>query len=379
MTAPATPSKPPKPYPAFPLTASNTGQWSKTIRKKRFYFGPWVDWKGALERYNAQREHLYAGTTPPEIGVTVAGMLNTYGRTKIQQVVDGQFSARSLAEYKLVWDVIVGCCGKSREIESLTREDFAELRSRLGKGKNGKPIAANSHKKLLAIARMPFNFACSELDCTVRHYKTALRSPTALEIRRAKNRVGERLMTAEEIRTLVAGTSDQLSAMILLGINAGFGPGDCASLTVEAVDLAKGEHRFARPKTEVQRRCILWPETCSALAKIIGDRTSGPMFLTAVGNTWHGKGKASPISHEFRKACRRLGIYRNNATLFYSLRRTLGTIGVMANQPVALSHILGHAPSGNDMASVYRQKVFRQQLQIVADFMREWYLLGSPQ
>jgi hypothetical protein len=93
-------------------------------------------------------------------------------------------------------------------------------------------------------------------------------------------------MTAEQIRTLVAGTSDQLSAMILLGINAGFGPGDCASLTVEAVDLAKGEHRFARPKSEVQRRSVLWPETCSALAKIIGEpqvwssvRDRGGQFL----------------------------------------------------------------------------------------------------
>jgi hypothetical protein len=85
MTAPATQVKPSKPYPDFPLTAAGSGQWSKSIRKRRYYFGPWADWKGALELYNAQRDHLYAGTTPPEVGVTVAGILNDYSRTKIQQ------------------------------------------------------------------------------------------------------------------------------------------------------------------------------------------------------------------------------------------------------------------------------------------------------
>lgn len=35
--------KPAKPYPGFPLTANGNGQWSKKIRGKVFYFGPWVD------------------------------------------------------------------------------------------------------------------------------------------------------------------------------------------------------------------------------------------------------------------------------------------------------------------------------------------------
>ena len=49
--------------------------------------------------------------------------------------------------------------------------------------------------------------------------------------------------------------------MILLGVNCGFGNGDCGTLPVSALDLDGAWVNYPRPKTAIQRRCPLWPET----------------------------------------------------------------------------------------------------------------------
>jgi serine/threonine protein kinase len=87
--------------------------------------------------------------------------------------------------------------------------------------------------------------------------------PSKKTMRKNKAQKGPKLFAAEEIRQLLGlspwapAAGVQLSAMILLGINAGCGNSDCATLPLKAIDLDGGWVNYARPKTGLPRRCAL--------------------------------------------------------------------------------------------------------------------------
>jgi integrase len=56
----------------------------------------------------------------------------------------------------------------------------------------------------------------------------------------------------------------QIKAMLLLGINAAFGPSDIGKLSMEAIDLRDGWLDLPRLKTATERRIPLWPDTIEA-------------------------------------------------------------------------------------------------------------------
>jgi integrase len=370
---------PKKPFADFPLFAHASGQWAKKLNGRTHYFGVWADSQAALNKYKA--EHIYRrnGQTPPAAEVALADVLNAFRRSKLHALELGNLTQRSFDEYEGVCDVIAATINKDRPIATVGSDDLARLKTALGKGKQRKVVSPVSQKRLVGIARMVFNFANEEFEPPLARpmrYKKALRLPPAKTIRKARNEVGERLFTADEIRSLLAIASPQVKAMIYLGINCGFGNGDCATLPIETVDIANGWHNYWRPKTQIARRCPLWPETSAALYSVIKGRRSGLIFITKYGNPWEGKGRAHPISYEFRKLVQKLGIHRAGVTTFYTLRRTFETIAATVGDQVAVDFIMGHAPATNDMAAVYRQKTFDVQLRKVTDHVYGW-LTGS--
>ena len=75
--------KPAKPYPSFPLTPHNNGQWCKKIRGKVYFFGVWDDADSALQNYLRVAEDLHAGRQPCAAsvvgqGVTVKDLCNQF-------------------------------------------------------------------------------------------------------------------------------------------------------------------------------------------------------------------------------------------------------------------------------------------------------------
>src|SRR5262249_51373449 len=225
-----------------------------------------------------------------------------------------------------------------------------------------------------------------QTDCGYRFTRQSLARPTKKTLRLEKARRGPKMFEAAEVRALVDGAevkragekvlvrpTPTLRAMILLGVNCGFGNADCGTLPLSALDLDGGWVNYHRPKTGITRRCPLWPETVASLREVLAARPgpkdpadAGLVFLTVRGGSWHKKIEDNTISKEMRKLLDALGI--NGLRGYYALRHTFETVGGEAKDQLAVDHIMGH--SRNDMASVYRARISDERLKAVTDHVR---------
>jgi integrase len=208
-------------------------------------------------------------------------------------------------------------------------------------------------------------------------------SQQAMRLNRAKQ--GPKMFEAEQIRALLKASPVQLKAMILLGVNCGFGNGDLTHLPLSALDLKAGWVTYPRPKTGIPRRCPLWPETVAAVAQAIGSRPkpfdkedAGLAFLTPLGRrwttavvtdttVWHN----DALTREFRRLLEQLKLYRPGLG-FYALRHTFETVAGDSKDQVAVNAIMGHAPAVGDMSAVYRERISDDRLRAVVDHVHGW-------
>jgi integrase len=351
--------KPDKPDKNFPLFAHSAGVWAKKIGGKLYYFGPWRDPQGARERFLKEFPYLQAGLQPPGRQTLLADLLNAFLGDKDAKHKTGDIGHTCYQEYESICDAIAEAIGKHRPVETLTPEVFVALRLALATNRKGEPYSPHSLKRRLTVARMLFAYGNEEMGLSLR-FRRSLNAPSKRSIRRKEREREKRLYTAKEIQKLVKAADPHLQAMVLLGINCGFGPADCCTLPSEYLNLCGGWHNYARPKTEVERRCKLWPETVKALKKLDLQRQ---VFN---GRKWD----RSVVARQFTVLCDKAHVANRG---FYSLRRTFETIATTAKVSQAvIDHIMGH--SRNDMASVYRQEIFDSQLVECAEHVRSWYL-----
>jgi integrase len=380
-TAPAGPVKPAKPYPEFPLTAHPAGYWCKKIRGKLHYFGPWADPDGALKKYLGQKDALHAGRKPRESteGATVHELANRFLNQKQALVDVGELSPRTWRDYKEACDAIVAAFGKRRLVADIDPDDFADLRKKLA-GKWG----PHRLSKTIQFVRCVFKFAFEAgLVAVPVRFGPGFKRPSKKTIRLQRAKAGAKLFTADEIRRLLAAALPQLKAMILLGINCGFGNADCALLPRSVVDLDAGLIDFPRPKTGIPRRCPLWPETVQALKDALAARPDPKraehaelVFVTRCGDSWHKDTPDGPISREMGKLLRRLGINGRKGLGFYTLRHTFRTVADEARDQPAVDFIMGHEVP--HMSSIYRETISDARLRAVADHVRTWLAGAAP-
>jgi integrase len=369
------PAKPAKPYPEFPLTPHPAGYWCKKIRGRLHYFGPWDDPDGALRKYNEQKDALHAGRKPRDDvgGLTVKKLVNDFLNAKAAARDAGELTRRSWQDYKDACALIIKQFSGSRLVADLDPEDFAAFRSKMAK-KWGPVTLGNVIQRI----RVVFKFAWDNglIDRPVR-YGQGFKRPSRKVVRIDRARKGPKLFTADEIRRLLAAAGTAMRAMILLGINGGFGNADCGHLPLSAVDLDAGMIDFPRPKTGIPRRCPLWPETIQAIREASANRPdpkneghAGLVFITKYGLPWAKDTADQTLAKEFGKLLRALHINGRTGLGFYTLRHTFRTVADESKDQPAVDFVMGHEVP--HMSSVYRETISDARLKAVADHVRAW-------
>jgi integrase len=368
--------KPPKPYDDFPLYPHGNGQWAKKIKGQLRYFGKWSDPDAALELYELQREALYAGREPsrPSVNLSVADACNFFLGAKDALCVAGELTNRTLVEYTATCNRILAEFGRERTVPSLVAADFDALRKSLAKRMG--PVSLGNEVNRV---RMVFRYAVEAdlIDRAVR-FGPNFKRPSAKVLRLERIRRGKRLFTAAELRMVLDEAREPLRTIIHLAINCGLGNADIGRLSVGHLDLKGRWLNYPRPKTGMDRRARLWPETVAGLIKILAKRkkprnekNAGLVFLTRHGNSW-GEGEPGNIlTREFSKLLIAAEVNRPGLN-FYALRHTFQTVGEECGDLPAVRYVMGHVPPASDMSSVYREALSDERLTRVASHVRKW-------
>ena len=144
-------------------------------------------------------------------------------------------------------------------------------------------------------------------------------------------------LTWDELEKLFSVANVTDSALLMLGLNCGFGNMDIGTLKLSDIDLKGGTISHPRPKAGVERNFILWPETVEILKAYITEYRGKPVnedvaklvFVGRKGNPlcWDridekGKMKRSDaVMSRFKRLFEKAGLKRKYGVGFYKCRK----------------------------------------------------------
>ena len=118
-------TKPSKPHPDFRLYAHSAKVWAKKILGKVWYFGPWNDPQGALEKDLAQKDTIRAGRDPGKLagvagvdsrqGCKVKLLVNSFLNAKRSRMDSGPLSLKMFQQYHEACKLLVDCLGNESQ------------------------------------------------------------------------------------------------------------------------------------------------------------------------------------------------------------------------------------------------------------------------
>jgi integrase len=381
----------------FPLSIhKGTGYWCKKIRGRVYYFGRVADDpKGvaAEERWLREKDDLYAGREPRDPNpkaMTVEELCFRFLEHKEGRVRTGELNPRTFRGYVDTCKGMAEIVGRKRAVADLKPDDFDKLRAKLAETRAAVALG-NEVMRIRSVFKYGFK---NDLIPHEVKYGSGFGKPdpkVALRERRMhREEHGDRMFEPAQIRQILGHAGQPLRAMVLLGANCGFGQSDVANLPREAVDLDGGWVDFPRPKTEVDRRCWLWPETVEAIRDWLPlcPRPKDPadtklLFLTVRGSRWIKVCKARPakvegeqkpggapkdaVGQEFNKVLKALNLKRSRLS-FYALRHGFETFASETADQVAVDRVMGHKTPG--MSGVYTERIGDDRLRRISEHVR---------
>lgn len=385
-TSRRTRGKPPQKPKDFPLSIhKGTGYWCRKVKGRVFYFGKVADdpkGTAALEEWLRVKDDLLAGREPrPKDSdlLTLETLCNTFLDHKEGHVKTGEIAPGSWRQYWYICRDLLDVLGKTRAVDDLRPTDFEKVRTafsdRLG------PVQLS---KAIQTIRSLFKYGAeSQLISHPVLFGPGFKRPAKSVLRRHRAEKGRKLFSKDEIHRLLQRANPVMRAMILLGINGALGNTDIGRLEKRHLNLGTGWLAFPRPKSGVDRRVRLWPETVDAIRAALAVRpapkdpaNSERVFITKYGNPWATvEDKSDPVALEFSKLMKTAKVEKRPGVGFYCLRHTARTVMDQTKDFPAARMVMGHADSSID--DLYREEVGDDRLAAVAAHVRAW-LFGSP-
>lgn len=379
-------------------------QWVKRIAGRLHSFGTLDDPQAALRRYESDRDALEQGREPDgsAAGITVGELVGRWITAQRARMAQGDIGSHTLIDYQSAGRIVIENLGLRRAVQRLTPADFDRMLAALTFG-------PTRRSNFVIWTRQIFAWAVDHqyLDKLPPFGKGFKVAPARVK-RQLKAAAAKNLFGAPTVRALLDGADPQLRAMILLGVNGGFGNTDCATLPRAAINLGDALIIFPRPKTGVERTVPLWPQTVDALRAVFNRRAEidrlakpapaspgatpqpggqpdnagfttgdGMAFQTPLGRPWIS-GSNDQISRRFGRLLRSIldapaptpDGPATNRRGFNTLRKTFRTIADQQGDQHATFRVMGHVIPG--MAGVYVQEISTDRLRSVTDHVRRW-------
>jgi integrase len=228
--------------------------------------------------------------TQPE-GYTLGRLCNEFLNAKKAALGQGKITAAHFGNLFAACERMVSFWGAGRLAADLGPDDFEAL------AYSYPPTwKLRRRKREIGNVRCAFNYAATK-EKIVRTRFGVFKGPSRDELdaeRFARERKhATREFTPAQLRKIIDAASTPLRAMILLGVNTGFGNSDIATLPLSYLDLDGGWSNCPRPKTTIRRRAALWPETVQAIREALATRPepsdpddAGLAFVTVTGLRW---------------------------------------------------------------------------------------------
>jgi integrase len=414
----------PRPHAGFVLCPTTNGYWQKKTAGKIRYYGRWsagkdehgrliplpdFGWREAEANYNRTVADALSGKAPAdrEAVVTVGGLCSWFLNSTLKRLgltedeiaplvkakpdewrkvwwaaIKGRrgenMSPRQAMEYRGVCDVMVKRLGKSKPVGEIKPDDFAELRREFAKTYGVARLG-----NMVAWVRCVFNRAAeNDVIDHAPKFGDGFAKPKKAAVLLERAERGERYFTPEECRKLIDAADPIMRSMILLAVNAGYGPTDLGELPRSGVDLTGGWIAFRRGKTGQPRLAKLWPETITALkvayaARPVPDKAEHAdlVFLTKFGNPFAGDG-FNTISAKFAKLLEQVGLDDRAGRALYSLRHVHRSHSENAGDLSASRFIMGHANGHVENVYIKRTPETDARVAKVCEFVRT-KLLGE--
>lgn len=366
----------------FPLTLRADGRYQKQVHGRIHYFGGSAD--EALAEWLRVKDDLLAGREPaprPDAdATTIAHAVNHWLTYKRRRVESGELAERTWQRYYATGEMLIDTLGGQRALVGLRPDDFERLRDALCKRYSSPIVLAVEIQAVRSILKHAYDDQL--IDVPVRTGK-GFAKPAAKFLRKRRAEKGPKLYTAAEVWQLIEAARPNMRAMIYLALNCGFGPGDLAALTLRQCDGTQEWLEHPRPKTGIDRRIPLWPDTRKAIKEAIEQRRqpkepadAGLLFIGRRGTSYRDDAASYRVSAEFADIRKLTTI--NSARTFYDFRRTFQTVSENSRDSVAVRAIMGHAPPTDDMSSIYRQRIDDDRLVAVVAVVRKWLMAGKP-